>query len=92
MEPIPWKGKGHGNCLTGFSQRSFGHDPARHCTSSGDTLCQKRQSCPIDKATGSKKVPKCPGEILLIGFLGFQRDHVVLELLETKNDRNLGYF
>ena len=35
---------------------------------------------------------KCPGGIPLIDFLGFQRDHVVLELLETKNDRNLGYF
>ena len=39
----------------------------------------------IDKATGLKWVPKCPGETPLVGILGFWRDHVVLELLETKN-------
>ena len=58
----------------------------------GQKTNKTKDICTIDKATVSKKVPKCPGEIPLIGFLGFQRDHVVLELLETKNDRNLGYF
>ena len=58
----------------------------------GQKTNKTKDICTIDKATGSKKVPKCPGQIPLIDFLGFQRDHVVLELLETKNDRNLGYF
>ena len=58
----------------------------------GQKTNKTKDICTIDKATGSKKVPKCPGGIPLIDFLGFQRDHVVLELLETKNDRNLGYF
>ena len=58
----------------------------------GQKTNKTKDICTIDKATGSKKVTKCRGEILLIDFLGFQHDHVVLELLETKNLQNLGYF
>ena len=54
-------------------------------TKYGRKAHKTRDISTIDKATGLKWVPKCPGETPLVGILGFWRDHVVLELLETKN-------